>query len=93
MHSKYILYLGIIIGVLFSYCLKIVNNIWIILICTISALYLDIYCLSPVIQILLNKYKELNKVEVEDLQNIVVFLIPTSLFIFIKKINDKNKKE
>ena len=93
MLNKTVLYSGIIIGILFSYFLRIVNNVWYIIIYTIFILYLDIYCLEPITYLVLSNYmnNNISSKNIVALKYLLVLIIPSAVCIFIKR-NKIDKK-
>lgn len=94
MVHKLILYIGIIIGLIFSYFLRVINNIWFLIVYTILCLYIDLYCLEPLIILIMNKYynNNLSVINIEALKYLLVIVSPSLICVFINKIKGKNKE-
>lgn len=95
MNHRVIVIIGFIIGGLFAYFLEIVTKPWLLIISTICALYLDIFCLNTITTILINGYLHttLNRAEREGLQYLLAVSIPGILIIIINKIKSPDIKK
>lgn len=86
-HHKLIVVAGIILGTVFSYCIKTIGNIWTIIIYLLCSIYIDYFCLNIITKFIIEKYfiSPLTQNEKDGLHFLIILAMPTILCMITKK--------